>query len=131
MIQIKKHNFDNTWVELRPSTVCDGVGVFAIKDIPPDTRIFEHAPRDKFYYWSEVSDPAVVELISRLCNNNKQGFWISGHPTALGMGYYVNHSESPNVIHNRDLDDYITLVDIKAGEELVCIYEKEEIDWLF
>ena len=126
----KIDNFDITWVELRPSNVCKGVGVFAIKNIPQDTIIFEYAPEDVFYSWEEITDPAVAKLVAKLCHITPQGFYIAGHPSTLGMAYYVNHSENPNVYYDTTIDNYISLVDIKVDQELVCIYDKEEQDWL-
>ena len=122
--------FDHHYVELKPSLVCDGVGVFAIKHIPKDIRIFQYAPMDVFYSWDQVTDPAVKKLIKRICHTNDKGFWIADHPSTLGMSYYVNHSESPNVKYDDDLDDYISIREINEGEELVCIYDKDEKDWL-
>jgi len=46
------------------------------------------------------------------------------------MSYYVNHSETPNIHYDWDLDEFVTLRDILTGEELTCLYDKKEIDWL-
>ena len=122
--------FDNHYVELRPSNVCKGVGVFAIKEIPPNKRIFEYVPKDLFYPWSILKDNSVKKLVSKLCHVNEEGFWIAGHPSTLGMSYYVNHSNKPNVVFNYLLGDYVSITNIKINEELLCNYPEEEKDWL-
>ncbi len=123
-------NINELYTELKPSTVCPGVGVFAIKDIAEGTDVFFNSRKDTFYSWKLVTDSAVAELIAKLCHVNSDGFYISDHPVNLGMSYYVNHSLTPNVIFDEIKDTYFTLTDIAKGEELLACYKQEEQDWL-
>lgn len=117
-------------VELKPSKVCSGVGVFAIKNIAAGTDIFYNSNKDVFFKWSLVTDTEVRKLIERLCHTNDQGFYISDHPVNLGMSYYVNHHDVPNVEYNEKLDTYVAIKDIAKGEELLVNYPERERDWL-
>lgn len=118
------------FVELKPSTVCSGVGVFAIKDIPEGTNVFYNGKKDSYYYWPKDIDPAVRSLIEKLCHTNYTGFMISDHPVNLGMSYYVNHSDDPNVKYNKKTDTFTAIKHIGAGTELLVKYPKREQDWL-
>lgn len=117
---------------LKPSTVCDGVGVFAMKFIPKNTRLFAGVKSDtKFIKWDDVSylSKDSLNYLNSLCNSNKEGFFLSRHPDEICTAYYVNHSENFNVFHDLSLDKYVTSRDIEVGEELLCKYTKDEIDW--
>ena len=46
------------------------------------------------------------------------------------MSYYINHSETPNLWHDKDADIFYADRNIKEGEELTCFYPVEERDWL-
>jgi hypothetical protein len=129
-IKESKININEQYVELRPSTVCNGVGVFAIKDIAIGTDIFYNSRKDKFYTWDVITDTEVKKLIERLCHTNELGFYISDHPVNLGMSYYVNHHDVPNVEYNEHLDTYIAIKNITKGQELLTNYPKREQDWL-
>jgi len=123
-------NINNHYTELKPSLVCSGVGVFAIKEIAVGTDIFYNSKKDIFFKWSLVTDTDVRKLIERLCHTNDQGFYISDHPVNLGMSYYVNHHDMPNVEYNEQLDTYIAIKNITKGEELLVNYPERERDWL-
>jgi hypothetical protein len=109
--------------------VCDGVGVFAIKNIAPGTDIFFNSRKDCFYSWDSVTDVEVKELISRLCHVNDEGFFISDHPVNIGMSYYVNHHSDANVFFDKQKDTYISLKTIAKGQELLVSYPQDEQDW--
>jgi hypothetical protein len=124
------YNINEHYVELKPSTVCSGVGVFAITDIPSGTDIFRNSRKDIFYGWNTITNKAVKELIERLCHTNDKGFYISDNPVNLGMSYYVNHCDTPNIEYDEYLDTYIALNNITKGEELLVNYPEREKDWL-
>lgn len=123
-------NINLHYTELKPSQVCSGVGVFAIKNIAKGTDIFYNSRKDQFYYWHTVTCNEVRTLIEKLCHTNTSGYFISDHPVNLGMSYYVNHSDDPNTEYNESLDTFIAIKDIVKGEELLVTYPKREQDWL-
>jgi hypothetical protein len=123
-------NLNTLYTELKPSTVCDGVGVFAIKDIPVGTDVFNSSRKDHLYSWKVITDDNVRNVISRLCHTNQYGFYISDHPVNIGMSYYVNHHDEPNLVYEQTRDTYYTIKNIAKGEELLVSYDQEEQDWL-
>jgi len=117
--------------KLAPSLVCDGVGVFALSEIPKNFILFQDVIPDQIYIpYKEITDPNVKTNLSCMCNSDEFGFYLSRTYNNINMSYYVNHSDTPNVYHDLELDRYITLRDIQPEEELTCIYTKEEINWL-
>ena len=122
----------NCNVRLKPSKVCDGVGVFALIDIPADTILFNDIDPDmNFITWDEIGDikDEVKVYLKSMCNSNESGLFLSRTVSAINVSYYVNHSDNYNVYHDIELDRYVTTKDIKAGEEILCKYIFSEIDF--
>ena len=119
-------------MQLKPSTVCDGVGVFALVDIEADTILFaDIEPDNIFITWDKIGDiaPEVKAYLKRMCNSNDEVLFLSRTVSAINVSYYVNHSDNYNVYHDIELDRYVTTKDIKAGEEILCKYIFSEIDF--
>lgn len=118
--------------QLKPSKVCDGVGVFTLIDIPTNTMLFNDIqPDNNFIQWSELPEigSSVKEYINSICNSTEEGFYLSRTINQVCIPYYINHSEEPNVKHYINEDVYVTSRLVKAGEELLCRYKPEEINW--
>lgn len=119
---------------LKPSKVCDGVGVFALIDIPAHTPLFgpNLSPDTLLLTWEELSGthPSTLSYLKSICNTSEQGLYLSRPFNQINVSYYINHSPDPNVHYDRQRDYYFTIQYIHAHEELVCIYDTEEMDWL-
>jgi hypothetical protein len=116
-------------VRLKPSKVCDGVGVFTIKPIKKGEILFKDVNPDNTYIkFSELAglDENVLRYLTTMCNSDENGIYLSRTPNNINISYYVNHSDDPNIEHDLTLDVYKTIKDIGVDEELVCIYNKEE-----
>ena len=123
---------NNCNVCLKPSKVCDGVCVFALIDIPKGTILFEDTkPDTDFISWEEIGDiPIEVKnYLSNICIYDPNGIYLSRSVSSINVSYYVNHSDDFNVYHDLKKDTYTTSKDIKKGEEILCLYTPEEIDW--
>lgn len=102
----------------------DGIGVFAIRDIPKGTYIF--APDDdqlKLVRRNKVENinPALAELYSDFCVLNGDKYSCPSSFNKLTPAWYLNTSRDPNVGADLDLKFY-ALRDINAGEELTADY---------
>lgn len=120
------------FVHLKPSLVCDGVGVFALRPIKQGTVLFADVVPDRdFTTWDSLvgTDPKVISYLKKMCNISENGIYLSQTVNNINLSYYVNHSNQPNVFHNREVDRFITIKDIFEGEEILCKYESDEIDW--
>ena len=116
--------------KLAPSLVCDGVGVFAITEIPIGFVLFQDVDPDSIHIpFDKINDDAIRTHLNSTCNSDTVGIWLSRTYNNINMSYYINHSETPNVFHDLNLDRYITLTNIHPGHELTCLYTKDEITW--
>lgn len=108
-----------------------GIGVFALSEIPKDYPLF--GPRGCLYFirWNEISDASdsIKEYIRCICHSDNEGFFIDGFLDQIDLSFYVNHSETPNLIHDRNADIYFAARDISEAEELTVFYPMEERDW--
>lgn len=133
---MRKHIIESikyeSYVCLKPSFVCDGVGVFALRPVKKGVTLFAEVTPDKdFTTWDSLQgvDFAVLLYLKKLCNTTESGLYLSQTVNNINLSYYVNHSDFPNVHHNRENDRYVTIKDIPQGEEILCKYEPDEIDW--
>ena len=126
---------DQTFCRLYPSKT-EGVGVFAIRDIPSGVNPFPCYPHreEKFVNLSEEE----FSTLPLSVQNYIRDFFIKdekGYPVNfsglndLNISFYINHSTSPN-IQIKDfsenpsdlLNTFLTNKDILEGEELTCDY---------
>jgi len=131
---MKKHVLDSLYNEsyvcLNPSKVCEGVGVFALRDIPSNTYLFyDMSPDVDFIRWETVSDlpQNVIEYLRQICIKNDVGFYLSKTYNNISFAHYVNHSDTPNAIYYKDLKRWKTLRSIEEGEEILTKYDN--VDW--
>ena len=121
-------NYDLTlYTYLAPSKVCGGVGVFSLRDIPKDTIIWKEKQKVVKVSWDEISNE-ISDYVCSMTWNDDDGFYLDCDLDRMYQAYYVNHSDNPNV----DVYDnqwYITIRDIKKGEELLYRYSEDEKDW--
>jgi SET domain-containing protein len=113
---------------LRPSPI-DGVGVFAIADIPKGCRDM-FGPPDPPEAWVAVPRAAVESLpahvrllIENYCLYDHTSYFVPADGFAkMDLSLYLNHSETPNVMSVQDGAYFEAMRDIAAGEELVIDY---------
>lgn len=136
MLPMRKHIIESikyeSYVRLRPSTVCDGVGVFALRPIKKGVTLFAEAlPDIEFCLWENLKEvhPNVLNYLRTMCNTTDKGLYLSQTINNINLSYYVNHSIEPNVLHDKVVDKFYTIRDIEEGEEILCIYSADEIDW--
>jgi len=120
----------NTNLRLKPSKVCDGVGLFAIQPIKKGDVLLQDVNADTmFISWDELPrlHDHVKSYLNTMCNSTNDGIFLSRTPNNINLAYFVNHSNSPNVTHDLNLDEFVALRDIDIDEEIVCVYTQEEM----
>lgn len=119
---------NNTYVMLKPSPI-EGIGVFAIQDIPKGCREMFSKPdiNDKWITVSkkEVENlPAHAQFIAgNYCLYDEENYFIPAHGfKKIDVSLFINHADTPNIISINDGDYFEAIRDIKNGEELVIDY---------
>jgi SET domain-containing protein len=128
-------NLENdTYVRLRPSPL-QGVGVFAIKDIPKGVNPFKMPNKPKYNSIKCTAtdlknvDPVVKKMINDFIEPDDTSYYIPENGlNSLDLTFYLNHSNDNNlgIIDDNDNDEYssfVTLRIIEKGEELLINYK--------
>lgn len=119
---------NNTWVMLKPSPI-EGIGVFALRDIPKGCRNMFCKPDDADE-WITVSKNEIETLpvhaqflVGNYCLYDEENYFVPAQGfKKIDLSLFLNHSDEPNIISINDGDYFETTRDIKEGEELVIDY---------
>jgi SET domain-containing protein len=117
-----------TYVMLKPSSI-EGVGVFAVKDIPKGCREMFSKPTSPDE-WISLSIQEVEELpihvraiVGNYCLFDDKNYFIPRQGfKSIDLSLFLNHSDTPNLQSIHDGDYFEALRDISAGEELLIDY---------
>jgi SET domain-containing protein len=119
-----KYKTDHFSFILKPSTIKNaGVGVFALHDIAEGT----HMALFSEGFQEEIRKPEdIPKELRGYCIIQKDGTLLCPkYFNKLDIGNYLNHSEAPNIKHDKD-KGYFALRDIKVGEEIFADYRELE-----
>lgn len=119
----------NTYSRISPSTI-DGVGIFAIRDIPKGCiNIFSDnsMPQEE---WLEIPRAEIdalpihaKELVERYCLFDVNTYFVPEYGfKKVDLVIFINHSDEPNLKSLNDGEYFEALRDIKNGEELFLDY---------
>ena len=117
----------NTYCKLKPSKI-EGVGVFAVRDIPQNINPFLGVKNQRWYEFklSELKslDKEILKMVDNffVIEKNKTVYIPRLGLNTMDMSFYVNNSKNPNI---KTIDGgltFITLRKIKKGEEIVVSY---------
>lgn len=117
---------EDTYVMLKPSPV-EGIGVFAIRDIPKGCRTIFSAGIGE---WVKLSFEEVEKLpaharnlVETYCLYDDENYFVPGYGfKMMDMVLYLNHSSQFNITSVNDGEQFEALRDIKTGEELLLNY---------
>ena len=118
----------NTYLMLKASPI-EGIGVFAIRDIPRGCRdMFGHpdAPDD----WTKLTKteveklPAAVRfMVENYCLYDAEHYFAPANGfKKMDLALFLNHADAPNIVSINDGDHFEALRLIRAGEELLIDY---------
>jgi hypothetical protein len=108
----------NVYTRLKPSAI-HGVGVFAIRDIPKGTQLFDGSENIAWIDEGQLSDlpRALRQMYDDFCIIKEGKYGCPANFNNLTMAWYLNDSPTPNVIVDKDYN-MRALRDIIEGEEL-------------
>jgi SET domain-containing protein len=117
----------NTYCRLKPSKI-EGVGVFAVKDIPKGINPFQGVRKQRWHKFqiSELKNlgKETLSLIDSFFVIHKDGtvFIPDEGLNGMDISYFLNDSRNPNVKTIDDGENFVTLRKVKKGEELTVTY---------
>jgi SET domain-containing protein len=118
----------NTYVMLKPSPV-EGIGVFAMQDIPKGCRQMFSKPnaKDKWIPLpkTEVAalPPHAKFMVENYCLFDEENYFVPDYGfKKIDLSLFLNHADTPNIISIDEGDYFEAVQDIKAGEELFLDY---------
>lgn len=127
-------NLKNTYCCLKSSKI-QGVGVFAIRDIPKNTDPFQGIKKQNWYEMKisdfKKIDKEILKMIDDFFVVEKNGkvlipeFCLNG----MDISFFLNHSKNPNLKTIDKGFNFLTLRKIKKEEELSASYGA--YDWKY
>jgi SET domain-containing protein len=119
----------NTFVMLKPSTV-EGIGVFAIQDIPQGCREMFAKENKEMVEWISLSKQEVNQLpkhskllVENYCLYDDEQYFVPADGfKKMDVSLFINHSDTPNIMSINDGEFFEAIRDIKTGEELFLDY---------
>ena len=119
---------NNTWVMIKPSPI-EGIGVFALQDIPKGCRsMFSKAIETE--QWISISKKEIEDLpahakalIENYCLYDEENYFVPDYGfKKMDLVNFLNHSDEPNIISINEGEFFEAIRDIKKDEELVIDY---------
>ncbi len=120
---------NNTYVMIRPSPV-EGIGVFAVRDIPRGCRKMFSETSNGPEEWLKVSKAEIEQLpphsrnlVETYCLYDADHYYVPEDGfKKMDLVLFLNHSEKPNVISVKEGEYFEAIRDIQCGEELLVNY---------
>ena len=126
--ELLKELAGNTWVMIKPSPI-EGIGVFALQDIPKGCRSMFSKANDE-EQWISISKTEVENLpahakalIENYCLYDAENYFVPDYGfKKMDLVNFLNHADTPNIISINDGEFFEAVRDIKKGEELLIDY---------
>ena len=117
-------------IEIKPTKLINGeVGLYSVRSLVKNAIIvgFKHYSEIKKLTPKQFAglDRLTKEKILGFCPSGPDGFDVPPDLNYISIAWYMNHSCTPNVGFN-DNYDFVTLRNIKKGEELAWDYGYDE-----
>ena len=120
---------DETYVMIRQSAI-EGIGVFAIRDIPKGCRTMFSKPIPNKDEWIVISKTEIEQLpqhskdlIENYCLYDEENYFVPEYGfKKMDLVNFLNHSDTPNIISINEGEYFEAIRDITKGEELLIDY---------
>lgn len=124
--QLLRHLAKDVYCRLGVSKI-QGIGVFAIRDIPKGTDPFVGSFRLSYVSISDdelkKNHPEVKKMLGAFFIKEKGKVLVPKCGlNGMDISFYLNHSDQPNIIADLEKDRFIAMRDIRAGKELTTDY---------
>jgi uncharacterized protein len=113
----------NLYTRIKASS--KGVGLFAIRSIPKDTKLFVgdvgNTVRILVSEVDKIADAELRQMYTDFCPVVDNYFVAPSDFNQMTMSWYLNHSDEPNVTVVPELQ-FVTSRFVRVGEELTANY---------
>lgn len=115
-------------VYLAPSKIDKkGIGVFTDLDIKKGEFVRVWDDKDCKFVSKKINRRTSSFLKTRFCVETKNGYWCPLDWIRMSVGWYLNHSDKPN-LKSENGDDFYAIRNIKENEELTIDYSELDDD---
>ncbi len=119
----------NTYVMIKPSPI-EGIGVFAIRDIPKGCRDMFSRSVIRHDEWIRIPKTDIdllpahsKTLVETYCLFDEENYYVPEYGfKKMDLVNFLNHSDTPNIISINEGEFFEALRDIANGEELLVDY---------
>lgn len=119
----------DTYVMIKPSPI-EGIGVFAIRDIPKGCRDMFSKPVINPEQWLKIPRTDIdrlpsysKQLVETYCLYDDDNYFVPEYGfKKMDLVNFINHSDTPNIISINDGEYFEAIKDISNGEELLADY---------
>lgn len=121
ILQKQTKNRSEMTYTLAPSNI-QGVGVFTMISIKNGEHLDLFDPEDCRYI--ALAKEGEQDFLDKYAipEYRQRGWWAPLDWKRMSLGWYLNHSEEPNLHPDRDCNEYYASRDILPGEELTINY---------
>lgn len=121
-----KHLAEDIYIRIKPSLI-HGVGIFAEKAIPKGSDPFRlYRPLE----WTALEKSDIKSLpdhVQKIISDfyapdGRQTFMPINGLNVFDITFYINHSDTPNMVSTDGGEHFVATRDIAAGEELTSDY---------
>ncbi len=117
---------NNIYVMIKPSPL-DGIGVFAIRNIPKGCR---NMFSKNIGEWIKIPKTEIdllpahsKTLIETYCLYDEDHYFVPDYGfKVMDLVNFLNHSDTPNIRSVNDGEEFEALINIPCGEELLINY---------
>ena len=121
---MRKRTLSKAVLYLGPSKI-EGVGCFADMRIRKGEYVRVWAPEDsRFVPLKKAHASPHRKLFLRFGIRTRNGYWAPANFLRISVGWYMNHSEDPNLQSDDGDVTYYAIRDIRPGEEVTMDYRR-------
>ena len=121
---MRKRTWSKAVLYLAPSKI-EGVGCFADMRIRKGEYVRTWLPEDtRFVTLAKANASPHRLLFKRFGIRTGNGYWAPANFLRISVGWYMNHSEDPNLQPDDGDVTYYALRDIRPGEEVTMDYRR-------
>lgn len=122
-----KHLKNDIYFRIKPSAI-QGVGIFAIRDIPKGVNPFKILKKINWIKFKRAEldclNKQTQKIIDDFYTINDTVWLPENGLNVFDISFYVNHSNHPNLKTTDGGENFLTMRKVKVGEELTANYKK-------